>query len=439
MAKRLILGESGGPTPVIDWEVAGAVDQAQKAGWEVYGMVNGLEGLLNANIEGNIVNLTDMDPMSFAFNGPGACLRTTRLKPKEAQYRKMAEHLSALGITAVIYFGGNDSAEQLRGLGQFTGIQLIHGIKTIDNDLPETHHCPGYGSACLFNATALKNVYSDYSSYRSAANYQVGGKIVQGFKLAPVAIYQVMGRKAGWLAQGAAFAKVDPKGELIPERPPHIVLCMEVPFDKDRFLGRVDDVISRHGEAVIVVQEDLLDARENRSIVELHGKDFVMRDDFGNPLLGRSTSFSTAIFVAQLCTEELKVKAVHGEIKEAAFVPQHIQRSCMMSPVDAAEAYQVGAACVEVLEAGQTNKSVIIRREHGRTLTGLTDVANIAAKERAVPLHYINDMDGPTQEFVDEYIYLIGGPAAIPHYSNLRPRPVAIPQKITANPYVSGK
>ena len=98
MARRIILGESGGPTPVIDWEVAGAVDAAQKKGWEVYGMINGLEGLLNANIEGNIVDLTGLDPMSFAFNGPGAGLDTTRIKPKKDQYEKMAATYHAMAM-----------------------------------------------------------------------------------------------------------------------------------------------------------------------------------------------------------------------------------------------------------------------------------------------------------------------------------------------------
>ncbi len=438
MAKRVILGESGGPTPVIDWEVAGAVDQAQKAGWEIYGMINGLEGVLNANIEGNIVRLTDTDPMSFAFNGPGASLRTTRIKPNEEQYRKIAQHLEALGISAVVYFGGNDSADQLRGLGEFADLQLIHGIKTVDNDLPETHHCPGYGSAALYNATALKNVHSDYSSYLTRGNFEVDGKVVEGVAIAPVAIYQVMGRKAGWLAQGTGFAKVDPKGELVPDRPPHIVLSKEIPFDKEEFLSRTADVISRLGEAVIVVQEDLTDARENKSIAEIYGAELKL-DEHGNVQHGRSRSFSTAIFLAQLCAQELKVDCVHGKVKELALVPQHMQRSCMMSPVDASEAYKVGAACVDALEEGQTSKSVILRREGGRTVTALCEVEKIAARERSVPLHYINKLDGPTQEFVDEFIYLIGGPAAIPHYSDPRFAPVAVPEQISVSPYVSGR
>lgn len=435
MAKRVILGESGGPTPVIDWEVAGAVDEAQKSGWEVYGMINGLEGLLNANIDGNIVNLTHLDPMSFAFNGPGAGLRTTRIKPKDDQYKKMADNLKALGVGAVIYFGGNDSADQLLGLCSFADVAAIHGIKTVDNDLPETHHCPGYGSATLFNATAVKHVHSDYTSYRVKANFEVGGKIVQGWDVAPVAVYQVMGRKAGWLAQGTGLAKVDPKGELMPDRPPHIILCKEVTFSRAEFLDKVDDVVSRLGEAFIVVQEDLTDRETGKSLAELYAAD-VARDQHGNIQHGRSTSFSPAIFLAQLVTDELKVQTVYGKVKEIALVPQHIQRSCMMSQVDASEAYRVGAACIKALDAGMTKKSVVLNREKGRTVTGTTDLQNIAAKDRKVPPEYINNLDGPTQEFVDEFIYLIGGPAGIPHYSSVNFTPVAVPQSVKAAPYV---
>ena len=181
MAKRVIVGESGGPTPVIDWEVAGALAQAQENGWEVYGMMNGFEGLLNANISGNIVDMTDMDPKSFVFNGPGAGLGTTRIKPKEAEYKRIAQNLKYLGVDAIIYFGANDSADHLKGLSGFADLLLIHGIKTVDNDLPMTHHCPGYGSASLFNTTALKNVHNDFCSYKVKGNFEVGGKVIQGY------------------------------------------------------------------------------------------------------------------------------------------------------------------------------------------------------------------------------------------------------------------
>ena len=436
MAKRFIVGESGGPTPVIDWEVAGALAAAQASGWEVYGMINGLEGLLNANIPGNIVDLSHMDPMEFVFSGPGAALDTTRIKPKDDQYKKMAEHLKLLGINAVVYFGGNDSADQLLGLGKHAAdVQLVHGIKTVDNDLPKTHHSPGFGSAALFNATALKNVHSDYSSYRTRANFKAGDKVVQAWDTAPAIIYQVMGRKAGWLAQATGFAKVDPAGIIEADRAPHVILSREIPFAKDKFLAKCDQVLTKLGEVVIIVQEDLTDAATGKSIEEVYAAE-VARDEHGNIQHGRSTSFSTATFLAQLVTSELKVKSVLGKVKEVALVPQHIQRSGMMSAVDASEAYLVGGNCVKALNDKLTKKSVILKRERNRTVAGITDLENIAAKDRSVPLEWINGLDGPTQDFVDEFIYLVGGPAALPYYSKLPFGQVSIPPAITNNPYI---
>ncbi|MHC5034421.1 MAG: 6-phosphofructokinase [Planctomycetota bacterium] len=435
MVSRIIIGESGGPTPVIDWEVAGALDAAQKAGIEIYGMMNGLEGLLNANIAGNIVDLTGMDPMSFVFNGPGAGLRTTRIKPKEAEYKKIAENLSALGVDGVVYTGGNDSAAQLLGLTAVSDVTAIHAIKTVDNDLPVTHHCPGYGSAALYNATALKNVHSDFSSYRVMANFEVGGKVIQGLDIAPVVIYQVMGRKAGWLAHGTAFARVDPKGDMIPDAAPHIILCKEVLFDKQEFLDKMDEVITRIGQAVVVVQEDLTDKASGKSIAEAYGTE-VVRDAHGNIQHGRATSFSPATFLAQVVAAELKVEAVPGTVKDCVLNPQHIQRSCMMSIVDASEAYQVGYASVQAMLDGETRKSVVLQRTDGVTRTGLTDLSNIAAKEREVPAEYINGIEGPTQAFVDEFIYIIGGPVALPQYSKMRFKAVPVPPEVAQNPYI---
>jgi len=435
MIKRIIVGESGGPTPVIDWEISGVMDAAQKAGVEIYGMLNGLEGLLNADIEGNIVDLTELDHMAFAFNGPGAGLRTTRIKPNRDQYLKIAENLSALGIDGVVYIGGNDSAAQLLGLTAVSSVAAVHAIKTVDNDLPVTHHSPGYGSAALYNAIALKNVHNDFVSYRVWGNYRRGGKVVKSLSTAPVVIYQVMGRKAGWLAHSTAFAKVDPKGDLVPDYPPHIVLSKEIPYDPAEFLAKLADTITRLGEAVVVVQEDLTDKATGREMAKAYAAE-VKTDAHGNIQHGRADSFVPCIYLAGLIKKELKIDSVLGEIKDAALAPQHIQRSFMMSRPDASEAYMVGHSAVEALLSAQSGKSVILRRRDGKTSTALTDLADIAAKDRPMPLEFINGLNGPTQEFIDEYIYLIGGPTGIPHYSSHKFRPVPVPAAIKNSPFV---
>lgn len=438
MVKRIIVGESGGPTPVIDWEVAGVVDAAQKAGIEVYGMFNGLEGLLNANIEGNIVDLSMINAMSFTFTGPGAGLRTTRIKPTAEQYRVMSRNLEALGIDGVVYIGGNDSADQLLGLTAESGVRAIHAIKTVDNDLPVTHHCPGYGSAALYNAIALKNAHSDFSSYRVLGNFKVDGKIVSAPSIIPVVIYQVMGRKAGWLAQGTAFAKVDPSGDLRPDYPPHLILSKEIPFDKDEFFSELEGVISRQGEAVIVVQEDLTDKKTGKALAEVDaGK--VVTDAHGNIQHGRAESFAPCLFLARLIRDEMKIPGLLGKIKEAVLVPQHIQRSNLISRQDACEAYMVGFAAVRAMLDGENLKSVVLEKVRTRVTTGLTDLANIAARDKKVPLKYINGLRGPTQEFIDEFIYTIGGSGAIPHYSYRKFINVPVPEAVKNAPYIKGE
>jgi hypothetical protein len=110
-----------------------------------------------------------------------------------------------------------------------------------------------------------------------------------------------------------------------------------------------------------------------------------------------------------------------------------------MSMVDASEAYRVGHAAVEALLAGETGKSVVLERRDGVTRTALTDLSNIAAKERQVPPEFIDGIMGPTQQFIDEFVYLIGGPVALPHYSKMRFSRVAVPEPVSAHPYVQKK
>ena len=209
-----------------------------------------------------------------------------------------------------------------------------------------------------------------------------------------------MGRQAGWLAQGTAFAKVDPKGDLRADYAPHIILSKEIPFDKDEFLDELENVITRLGEAVIVVQEDLTDKKTGKAIAEVYA-DKVVTDAHGNIQHGRAGSFAPCLFLARLIKSELKIESLMGKIKEAVLVPQHIQRSNVISRPDACEAYQVGFASVRAMLEGADRKSVILERRDGLTVTGLTDLSNIAGQEKRVPAHYIDGLNGPTQEFVD--------------------------------------
>jgi 6-phosphofructokinase 1 len=319
----------------------------------------------------------------------------------------------------------------LQSLGSVSDVHSVHAIKTIDNDLPGTHHCPGFGSAALFNATAVKNVFNDVCGYRGRAMFDIRGKAVPGWKTVPVMVYQAMGRNTGWLTQAAAFAKVDPKGELDPARPPHVFLSWETPFEEQEFLDTVQQAIDRHGTAVVVVGEGIrLPGPERQSLAEREksrSQAEVRYDESGNEIYGGASSFSSAIYLARFVAGRLKTQTATGEIKERAFVPQHIQRSAMMSPVDASDAYRVGWAAAEAVDRGETRRSVVLVRDRGTTTTSLVDVSAIAAETREVDPHYLQGLDGPTQAFIDEFIYLIGGPVAIPHYSAMRLPAVELP------------
>ncbi len=262
--------------------------------------------------------------------------------------------------------------------------------------------------------------------------------MVKSLSTVPVVIYQVMGRKAGWLAHSTAFAKVDPKGDLVPDYAPHIVLSKEIPYDPAEFLSKLADTITRLGEAVVVVQEDLTDKATGQEMAKAYAAE-VKTDAHGNIQHGRADSFVPCIYLAGLIKKELKIDSVLGEIKDAALAPQHIQRSFMMSRPDASEAYMVGHAAVEALLSAQSGKSVILRPIRLRRETAdwsEADLADIAAKDRPMPLEFINGLDGPTQEFIDEYIYLIGGPTGIPHYSSHKFRPVPVPAAIKNSPFI---
>ncbi len=451
--KRIIVAESGGPTPVIDWEVAGALAAAQKHGIEVFGAMNGIEGMIYANVPGNIVDLTKANPMEFVYNGPGAGLRTTRNGPKEHDFKGAMKvgvrNLVELGVDGMAYIGGNDSAEvldqvrenaqELKDLGELllNSILGIHAIKTVDNDLPGTHHSPGWASMSLFNAAAIKYVQSDFSSYRLIGNvYGPDGNILTGQVLnAPVLIYQVMGRKCGYGAIGTTFAKMDPMGQIDPDKPPHIVLNQEHIFEQREFLDAVEQAITSYGECVIAVQEDLTD-RNGKSLAVLYADKNAQIDAHGNIQHGRADSFSVAIFLSQLIQKNLGQASRITKLKDTVIVPQHLQRSYALSMVDASEAYMIGYAAVEALVAGETGKSVILQKTgSGQMTTALQDLSVIAGKASTVPAEYFTPLRGGTQAFVDEFVYLIGGPCAIPHFARPRFPAVTIPASITAAPY----
>src|SRR4051812_10394793 len=270
---NLLVAQSGGPTSVINASVAGVIQEAGKHGMieEIYGGLNGIFGILNEDlIDLNEEKAKTIENLKYT---PGPALGTCRYKidfknkPEQAakEMDRLFEVFQAHNIRYFFYVGGNDSQDTSNKIHQEAvkrnyELRIIGVPKTIDNDLPHTDHCPGYGSAIKYNATTVMEIALD-----------VGGMATDE---GSCCIIEVMGRTAGWIAAGTILAKRNP------DDAPHIILVPEIPFNEEAFLNKVKEVVARLRSCVVVVGEGLKDNAGN----EL-GADKSRLDAFGHPVL----------------------------------------------------------------------------------------------------------------------------------------------------------
>src|SRR6478735_8395398 len=235
---NLLVAQSGGPTAVINASVAGVIQEAGKNGMieEIYGGLNGIYGILNEDlIDLNDEKAKTIENLKYT---PGPALGTCRYKidfknkPEQAakEMDRLFEVFQAHNIRYFFYIGGNDSQDTSNKIHEEAvkrayELRVIGVPKTIDNDLPHTDHCPGYGSAIKYNATTTMEVGIDVASMATDDG--------------SCCIIEVMGRSAGWIAAGTVLAK---RGN--PANPPHIILLPELPFDADAFLAKVKETVA---------------------------------------------------------------------------------------------------------------------------------------------------------------------------------------------------
>lgn len=264
--KKIIVGQSGGPTAVINSSVAGVYQKAKELNVEkVYGMVHGIEGFL----EENIIDLDDYlnteENIEILKRTPSAFLGSCRYKlPKiednEEVYERIFSILEKYEIDALFYIGGNDSMDTIKMLSDYASLhnkkQKFIGIpKTIDNDLPITDHCPGYGSAAKYIASSLKEIIRDNASF--------------GAKKPTVCIVEIMGRHAGWLTAAAALAKgEDCEGV-------DAIYLPEVTFDIDKFVTYVKELSTKKSSIVIAVSEGIM-TKDGKFVCEIGMKTRVL-------------------------------------------------------------------------------------------------------------------------------------------------------------------
>ncbi|WP_294542630.1 6-phosphofructokinase [uncultured Gemmiger sp.] len=370
MAYNLLVGQSGGPTAVINSSLAGVFESARAFGApHVYGMQYGIEGLL----EGRIVDLNDQlgDKMAIELlkRTPSSFLGSCRHKlpdfaVNDKPYKTLFELFKQYSIGAVLYIGGNDSMDTIAKLAAYgaavnSEIRFIGVPKTIDNDLMGTDHTPGYGSAAKYIATILKEVICDSGVY----------------DLRSVTVAEIMGRHTGWLAGAASLAAgSDSAG-------PDIILLPERTFDEEVFLKRVAALTADKKNVIIAASEGV----KNKDGVFLC--DLVSTagqlDAFGHKAILSGTSR----YLADLIRVRLGCKTRAIEFSTLQRCASHLA-----SRTDITEAYQVGGAAVEAAFAGQTGKMCGIVRLSDtpyRTETTTVDVAAVANQEKCVPADWI--------------------------------------------------
>ncbi len=387
MKGKAVVGQSGGPTAVINSTLVGIIHEALRHSEieAIYGAINGVKGVL----EEEFVDLTQESPevLEKLRYTPGAALGSIRYKVKEGDYERILQVFRAHNIRYFFYIGGNDSmdtAMKLHNLAEESGYELrVIGVpKTIDNDLAHTDHCPGYGSAARFVAMAVRDSGWDTRAMRVNS---------------PVKIIEVMGRNAGWLVGAAALAKERE------DDPPHLIYFPERPLSKEKLLRDVEEAYRRYGYVVIALSEGVTNEKG-----EPFGGEFAPKevDAFGHVLKGGASDAASSLIKAEL---GLSVRIDK---------PNYLYRSFALavSSVDREEAYEVGRAAVRAALAGETGKMVTLIREPGtvyRSTTGLVELEKVANVERYLPSDFMNEEGNfVTEAFVEYALPLIGEPLA---------------------------
>jgi len=396
---RLLVAQSGGPTAVINSSLLGVIEAAlgEPSISDVYGAIDGVEGLL----EGQVIDLGREDPTTLRAlrQTPAAALGSCRYKLRPEDADRVLARLEQFGVSALVYIGGNDSADtahllagRARELGQ--PLQVIVVPKTIDNDLPITDHCPGYGSIARYVAIGLQDVGRDTEAMH---------------RVDQVKIVEVMGRNAGWVVAASALGKRDAAD------PPHLLYPPERRLAEDEFLAEVEVVYRQVGHVVAVVAETVRGVDG-----ELIGTgDREVRDSFGHHRLVEPSRRLTA-----LVETRLGLRARYDR-------PGTFQRmsTLHLSPVDVAEAHDAGRKAVTALVAGETDQMVILIRPDGpyHCEYGLAPLAEIANREKLLPEEYVPTPDAfPTSAFRSYAEPLLGGP--LPEHARLKRYYVSFPR-----------
>ena len=398
-----IIGQSGGPTAVINASAQGVIQTALKTPCitQVLGAAHGIKGVL----EDKLYDMAQEDPaeLDLMKYTPSSALGSCRYKladpdVDDTDYQRILEIFKKYNVRYFFYNGGNDSMDTCNKISKYmkkVGYDCrVMGVpKTIDNDLFGTDHCPGFASAAKYIATSCAEVWQDAHVYDTGM----------------VTIIEIMGRHAGWLAGSAALASLTGCG-------PDLVYLPETDFDMDRFLSDVKAVYDKTGKCMVAVSEGIHYA-DGTFVSEAKTS---ATDGFGHAQLG-----GLASMLAETVKQKLGAKVRGIELSLLQRCGSHLA-----SKTDVEEAYLAGQAAVEAAAEGFTDKMVAFQctRDGSYACKTVLEPLNIVANfEKKVPRAWINEAgNGVTQEFIDYVLPLIQGETdapkenALPRFARLK-------------------
>ena len=393
--KNLIVGQSGGPTAVISSSLYGVVSEGMRhpeAIEHVYGMINGIEGFLNDQVM-DMAPLEESKELELIRTTPGSYLGSCRYKlPEDLNdpvYPQLFARFEAYNIGYFFYIGGNDSMDTVSKLSRYaekisSDIRVIGIPKTIDNDLVETDHTPGFGSAAKYVASTVREIAIDASVYDNKKS---------------VTIVEIMGRHAGWLTAASALARKFEHDN------PVLIYLPETDFDQDAFIEKVRTSLETTPNLVVCISEGIHD---NTGTFICEYSNDVGTDTFGHKMLTGSGKY-----LENLVKERLGVKVRSVELN----VCQRCSSS-MLSKTDQKEAIASGAYGVKAALNGASGKMVAFERLDGDDYQidyVLKDVNVICNQEKCVPATWITaDGSDVTEDFIRYARPLIQGEVTVP-------------------------
>ncbi len=399
-----IIGQSGGPTAVINASALGVIETALKTGCitRVLGAEHGIKGVLNDRLFD--MGKEDPQELSLLRYTPSSALGSCRYKMADpdvddTDYKRIYEIFKKYDVRYFFYNGGNDSMDTCNKISKYmqkSGYECrVIGIpKTIDNDLFGTDHCPGYASAAKYIATSCMEVYHDARVYDTGM----------------VVIIEIMGRHAGWLTAASAIASAYGAG-------PDLIYLPEVDFDMDKYLSDLERIYKEKGNCLIAVSEGIhysdgsfvSDAKTSTT------------DGFGHAQLGGLSALLT-----ELAKARTGAKCRGIELSLLQRCAAHLA-----SETDIEESYMAGKAAVENAVIGVTDKMIAFERvvENGKYVckTRLLPLTEVANYEKKIPAEWINaEGNGVNQQFIDYALPLIQGEPkrvlvdSLPHFARLK-------------------